>query len=72
MIYAHRAYIQLTLEFVSGKLLPNSRFAIMRSPMFNLVGATYLTAVHAEGLRERTIIFRHAARNAAHHQPIRS
>ncbi len=39
-------------------------FAIMRSSMLNVVGATYLSAVRAKGLHERTVIFRHAARNA--------
>jgi peptide/nickel transport system permease protein len=39
-------------------------FAIMRSSMLNVVGATYLNAVRAKGLSESTIIFRHAARAA--------
>jgi len=39
-------------------------FAIMRSSMLNVVGATYLDAVRAKGLSERAVLFRHAARNA--------
>lgn len=39
-------------------------FAITRSAMLNVVGATYLDAVRAKGLSERAILLRHAAPNA--------
>lgn len=37
---------------------------VMRTSMLEVMGEDYITTARAKGLRERTVIFRHAARNA--------
>ena len=39
-------------------------FAIMRSAMLGVMGSSYIVAAQAKGLRERTVLYRHAMRNA--------
>jgi peptide/nickel transport system permease protein len=39
-------------------------FAIMRSSMLGVMGGTYIRTARAKGLPERTILYRHAVRNA--------
>ena len=58
---AHHAVLPVTVLTLA--YIPVA-FAIMRSSMLNVVGATYLDAVRAKGVSERTILFRHALRNA--------
>jgi peptide/nickel transport system permease protein len=45
-----------------GSLAGLSRY--MRSTMLNVIGQDYITTARAKGLSERTVIYKHALRNA--------
>jgi peptide/nickel transport system permease protein len=58
---AHHAILPIVV--LSLSYLPTV-FAIMRSSMLDEVGANYVRTARAKGLKERTVLLRHAMRNA--------
>ncbi|MEW5936769.1 MAG: ABC transporter permease subunit [Candidatus Thermoplasmatota archaeon] len=48
----------LSILHLAGTIL------VMRTSMLEVMGEDYITTARAKGLRERTVVFRHAARNA--------
>jgi peptide/nickel transport system permease protein len=50
--------VTLTILSLAGDIL------LMRSCMLEVIGEDYITTAKAKGLKERTVIYKHAARNA--------
>ena len=57
-IIAKKHRITLTVLHLAGTIL------LMRSSMLEVMGEDFITTAKAKGLKQRTVIYKHAARNA--------